>query len=277
VYLIFTHRPFALKGGEWGAWVMTVSVRHDFLFIGHRGYAGKYPENTLAGFRAAAAAGLTMVELDVRLSRDRHLVVIHDADLVRLAGLPKRVNELTLSELQAVDAGAWFDPAFSGERIPTLAEVFAALPPGIKVNVEIKPGEHEPDHPPDGIERQVLAVADRFSDHRLGDHRRPLISSFNPAVLRRVRDLSPRQPLAVLSDAQHQPDGLALCETVAAAAWHPHHSLITVRRVAAAHQQGLMVYPFTVNSAADLQRVRAAGVDGVISDDPLAMICQQCS
>jgi glycerophosphoryl diester phosphodiesterase len=251
---------------------MTVSDRQDFLLIGHRGYAGKYPENTLAGFRAAAAAGLKMVELDVRLSRDRHLVVIHDADLVRLAGLPKRVSELTLSELQAIDAGAWFDPAFSGERIPTLAEVFAALPLGIKVNVEIKPGTHEPDHPPDGIERQVLAVVDRFSDHR-----RPLISSFNPAILRRIRDLSRRQPLAVLSDAQHQPDGLALCESVAAAAWHPHHGLITARRVATAHKQGLLVYPFTINSAADLQRMRAAGVDGVISDDPLKLICQQCS
>lgn len=251
---------------------MTVLGRHDFILIGHRGYAGKYPENTLAGFRAAAAAGLKMVELDVRLSRDRHLVVIHDADLLRLTGIPKRVYELTLTELQAVDAGAWFDPAFSGERIPTLAEVFAALPLEVKINIEIKPGAHEPEDPADGVERQVLAVVDRF-----GDHRQPLISSFNPAVLRRVRALSRRQPLAVLSDAQRQPDGLALCETVAAAAWHPHYSLITARRVAAAHQQGLMVYPFTVNTAADLRRVKTAGVDGVISDDPLGLMEQRSS
>jgi glycerophosphoryl diester phosphodiesterase len=251
---------------------MTVSARHDFLLIGHRGYAGKYPENTLAGFRAAARAGLKMVELDVRLSRDRHLVVIHDADLVRLAGIPKRIDELSLAELQAVDAGVWFDPAFSGERIPTLTEVFAALPYEIKVNVEIKPGVHEREDPPDGVERQVLAVIDRF-----GDHRQPLISSFNPAVLRRVRDLSHRQPLAVLSDARRQPDGLALCQAVTAASWHPHHSLITARRVAAAHIQGVMVYPFTVNTAADLRRVKAADVDGVISDDPFGLMEQRTS
>jgi glycerophosphoryl diester phosphodiesterase len=251
---------------------MTISVCHDFLLIGHRGYAGKYPENTLVGFRAAAQAGLAMVELDVRLSRDRHLVVIHDVDLVRLAGIHSRVDELTLTELQEIDAGTWFDPAFSGERIPTLADVFAALPPEMGINVEIKPGVHEPEDPSDGIERQVLAVIDRFARHR-----QPLISSFNPAILRRVRDLSHSQPLAVLSDVRSQPDGLALCKTVTATSWHPHQSLVTAQRVAKAHSRGLKVYPFTVNSAAGLRRMKAALVDGVFSDDPLALISQGSS
>jgi glycerophosphoryl diester phosphodiesterase len=251
---------------------MTRSGDHDFLFIGHRGYAAKYPENTLAGFRAAAEAGLEMVELDVRLSRDRQLVVIHDADLVRMSGISRRVDELTWAELQSVDAGAWFDPAYSGERIPTLAQVFAELPTRMRINVEIKPGTHEPKDPADGIERQVLAVIGRFSDHR-----QPLISSFNPAVLRRVRDLSPHQPLAVLSDTQRQPDGMDLCQAIAAASWHPHHSLISAQRVAEAHGRGLKVYPFTINTIADLQRVQAAGVDGIFSDDPPGLQGQSSS
>ncbi|MEJ2643118.1 MAG: glycerophosphodiester phosphodiesterase family protein [Desulfosarcinaceae bacterium] len=251
---------------------MTVSGTHAFLLIGHRGYAGRYPENTLAGFRAAAQAGLKMVELDVRLSRDRHLVVIHDADLVRLAGIHRRVNQLTLNELKSVDAGAWFDHAFSGERIPTLAEVFAVLPSEMGINVEIKPSVHELEDPPDGVERQVLTVIDRFARHRS-----PIVSSFNPAVLRRIRDLSPRQSLAVLSDAHRQPDGVAFCETVTATAWHPHQNLVTAQRVTEAHNQGLKVYPFTVKSAADLQRLKAADVDGVISDDPLGLMSQRSS
>jgi glycerophosphoryl diester phosphodiesterase len=251
---------------------MTRSGDHDFLFIGHRGYAAKYPENTLAGFRAAAEAGLGMVELDVRLSRDRQLVVIHDADLVRLTGMSRRVEETTWAELQTVDAGAWFDPAFSGERIPTLAQVFAVLPTQMRVNVEIKPGTHESDDPADGIERQVLAVIGRFSDHR-----QPLISSFNPAILSRVRELAPHQPLAVLSDTQRQPDDMDLCQAIAAVSWHPHHSLISAQRVAEAHKRGLKVYPFTINTIADFRRVKAAGVDGIFSDDPLGLQSQHSS
>jgi glycerophosphoryl diester phosphodiesterase len=246
---------------------MLTAGRPGFLFIGHRGYAGKYPENTLAGFQAAAAAGLKMVELDVRLSSDRCVMVIHDADLTRVAGIPRRVGEMRCAELLALDAGTWFDPAFSGEGVPTLAQVFERLPPAVGINVEIKPDEHEPADPSDGIERQVLAEIDRR-----GAQRPVLISSFNPAVLRRLRAISTDQPLAVLSDAQRQPHGIPLCRVIGAAAWHPHHRLVTRRRVTAAHRLGLKVFAFTVNTASDYRRVKRAGVDGIFSDDPPALM-----
>jgi glycerophosphoryl diester phosphodiesterase len=235
----------------------------DFLIIGHRGIAAKYPENTLAGFSAALRAHLTMVELDVRLSRDRQPMVVHDADLSRVAGIHRLVRELTCSELQALDVGAWFAPAFAGEGVPTLEAVFALAGDRMRINIEIKADEFEPADPPDGIERQVLALIDRCKPQR-----QPLISSFNPSVLRRIRHLSLDQPLAVLSDDTRQPDALALCKEIGAAAWHPHHPLVTPERVAAAHTAGLQVYTFTVNTAANLHRVRAAAVDGVFSDDP---------
>jgi glycerophosphoryl diester phosphodiesterase len=238
----------------------------DFLIIGHRGFAAKYPENTLAGFSAALKARLTMVELDVRLSRDRHPMVIHDADLIRVAGRHRLVRELTCSELQALDVGAWFDPAFSDEGVPTLEAVFALVGKRMRINIEIKADEFETADPADGIERQVLALIDRFKARR-----HTLISSFNPSVLRRIGQLSIDQPLAVLSDGTRQPEALALCKEVGAAAWHPHHLLVTPERVAAAHTVGLQVYTFTINTAADLNRVQAAAVDGVFSDNPTLM------
>jgi glycerophosphoryl diester phosphodiesterase len=250
----------------------TAAEDPDFLFIGHRGYAAKYPENTLVGFRAALRANLKMVELDVRLSRDRRLMVIHDADLSRVAGIPQRVDELTCAELQALDVGTWFDPAFAHEGVPTLDAVFARLAGGMRINVEIKADEFETADPPDGIERQVMGVIHRFQAHQ-----RTLISSFSPAVLRRIRRLSATQSLAVLSDAGRQPDGLALCREVGAAAWNPHHSLVTPQGIAAAHAAGLKVYPFTLNGAADFHRVQAAGVDGVFSDDPGGLMSLSCS
>jgi glycerophosphoryl diester phosphodiesterase len=245
---------------------MTTTDAQDLLFIGHRGYAGQYPENTLAGFRAASNAGLKMVELDVRLSRDRQLMVIHDDELKRVAGVSRRVGELTSAELQALDVGSWFAPAFSGEGVPTLDQVFDQLPHRMRVNVEIKPDEYEPVESQDAIESQVLAVVGRFRAHR-----RTLVSSFNPEILRRIRRLNNSLPLAVLSDADRQPDGLALCQELGASAWNPHYSLVTPRNVAAAHRQGLKIFTFTVNSADVYARMLAAGVDGVISDDPLAL------
>ena len=245
---------------------MTVSDAHGFLFIGHRGYAAQYPENTLAGFRGAEQAGFKMVELDVRLSLDRQLMVIHDDELERVAGVSRRVRALSRAELQALDVGAWFAPSFSGERIPTLAQVFGLLSEKLCINVEIKPDEYDSVESQDGIEVQILALVDHFQAHR-----RTLISSFNPDILRRLRRLDGTQKLAVLSDAERQPDGLPLCREIGAFAWNPHYSLVTPDNVAAAHRQDFMVFPFTVNTVEAYRSMLAAGVDGVFSDDPLAL------
>lgn len=239
----------------------------DLLFVGHRGFAGGFPENTLAGFQGAARAGLKMVELDIRLSRDRQLMVIHDDDLQRVAGVPRRVCELSCAELQALDVGTWFSPDFCDQGVPTLAQVYDLLPTQMCINVEIKPDEYDPVDSRDNIEAQLLTLIRRFQAQG-----RTLVSSFNPDILRRVRRLDPAQPLAVLSDEARQPDGLALCEALGAIAWNPRHTLVTPRMVARAHRQGLKVFTFTVNSAALFARLRTAGVDGVISDDPLALM-----
>ena len=246
---------------------MTAFDDSDFLFIGHRGYAGHSPENTLAGFRDADRVGLKMVELDVRLSRDRRLMVIHDDNLERVAGVSRRVRDLTCAELQALDVGAWFAPAFSGQGVPTLDQVFGQLPRRMWVNVEIKPDEYDPVDSPEGIEAQVLGLI-----RRLGARQRTLVSSFNPHILRRLRRMDEILPLAVLSDAECQPDGLAICQAIGATAWNPHYPLVTPRNVAAAHHQGLKVFPFVVNTAEVYASVLAAGVDGVFSDDPLALM-----
>lgn len=106
--------------------------------VAHRGASAEAPENTLAAFRAAWALGVEAVELDVRLSRDGAVVVIHDATTARVAGVDRPVAAQTLAELRALDVGAWHGPAFAGERVPTLAEALAIVPPGATLFVELK-------------------------------------------------------------------------------------------------------------------------------------------
>jgi glycerophosphoryl diester phosphodiesterase len=96
-------------------------------FIAHRGYSACYPENTLAAFKGAIDAGAHMIELDVCLSKDRHLVVIHDETVDRTTNGTGAVKALTLDQLSRLDAGSWFDPRFNTERLPTLAQVLDAV------------------------------------------------------------------------------------------------------------------------------------------------------
>lgn len=106
--------------------------------MAHRGASSLAPENTLAAFRRAWELGCEAIELDVHLSADGHVVVIHDQSLVRTAGIPRLVMECTLEELRGFEVGSWKQAAFSGERIATLREVIEAAPAGSTVFVEVK-------------------------------------------------------------------------------------------------------------------------------------------
>jgi glycerophosphoryl diester phosphodiesterase len=106
--------------------------------VAHRGASHLAPENTMAAFRRAWQLGCEAIELDVHLSADGHLVVLHDHSLERTAGSPRLAAECTLAELRALDVGRWKGEAFVGERVPTLAEVIAAAPADTTVFIELK-------------------------------------------------------------------------------------------------------------------------------------------
>lgn len=111
----------------WLAMHLLLRAGRRTVFVAHRGAAGEAPENTLAAMETGASSGAPYVEIDVRSSRDGELVVIHDADLERTTDGSGKVAQTDRSQLRAIDAGGWYDPAFEGERIPTLAEGMARL------------------------------------------------------------------------------------------------------------------------------------------------------
>jgi glycerophosphoryl diester phosphodiesterase len=225
------------------------------LVIAHRGASGTCPENTLAAFRRAAALGVPMVELDVQLTRDHEVVVVHDWTLDRTTDGTGPVRDRTLAEIRRLDAGTWFGPTFRGERVPTLAEVLAAVP--VAVNVELKPvGD-------DGLEVRALAAVE--SAGALG---RVVFSSFDPAALGRLRARSRAATLAVLWEREAIADALELAERVAARALHLRKDAVTSDALARTVRAGLPVRAWTVNDPAESARLRAAGVAGIFTDFP---------
>jgi glycerophosphoryl diester phosphodiesterase len=223
--------------------------------IAHRGASGSCPENTLAAFRRAAELGADMIELDVQLTRDAAVVVMHDWTLERTTDGAGAVADSALVDLRHFDAGAWFGPAFRGEPVPTLGEVLGAVT--LPVNVELKPRGD------DGLEACALAVVDTA-----GALERVVFSSFAPEALKRLRALTADAVLAVLWEDPAQTEALRLAERVRARALHVRKDAVTPSGVVAAHAAGLVVRAWTVNEREDFDRVSAAGVDAVFTDHP---------
>jgi len=237
------------------------------LIIAHRGYSYKYPENTLAAFTAAADAGAHMIELDVCLSRDRRLVVIHDDSVDRTTGASGAVKMFSLRQLSRLDAGSWFDPSFSGEKVPSLEQVLDAVKDRLLVNIEIKPEAFESLSPADAVERQVMALV--RAKQMAND---VLVSSFEWQILENMRALDPGIALGLLSDTPADESLLHWYRRIDGFSWHPDYRILTRKQVDTLHGMGAKVFPYAVNGKIDIDAMLAMGVDGLIIDDLARMV-----
>lgn len=223
------------------------------LKIAHRGASGRYPENTLAAFAAAIAAGADMCELDVQLSRDGVAVVIHDATIDRTTDSRGRVEATTLAELRRADAGVRFGQQFAGQRIPTLDEVLRLTAGRCGLNIELKAA---------GVE---TAVCELIAAHNA--FATTLVSSFDWDALARVRQIAP--PIAIGLLASRRPDDLlAAAIAMNAAAINPRTDLVDGGLCAAAHARGLKVYTWTCDDPRAMRKLIADGADGIMTNYP---------
>ncbi len=250
------------------------------LIQGHRGARAYAPMNTLPSFETAIRQGADGIELDVQLTRDGSLVVIHDFTVDGTTDGTGAVKDLSLAAIRELDAARRFSPAalplsgksegpFRGVRIPTLDEVFTlvrdAARPDFLVNVEIKAPYCGPDgsDTTDGVEAAVAASIGRF-----GMEDRVVISSFNPPTLRRFRQLAPAIPIGFLYEEKAPVDTAPLMAGADHEAWHPHFSLATAAAIAAERVAGRIVNAWTVNDEAEARRLAAEGAAGIITDVP---------
>jgi glycerophosphoryl diester phosphodiesterase len=232
----------------------------DVLVFGHRGSSASAPMNTIPAFERTLAQGAHGIELDVQLSADSQPVVIHDFDVDATTDGTGAVAELSLAQLQELDAGQWFDPQFAGTRIPTLGEVFAAVGDKLIVNVEIK----HFDKIETGIEK---IVADTITAH--GMAQRVIVSSFNPLVLKRMRRLLPDVPLGYLQSPETMAGKTQMLMGIAEYdARHLHYSMINEAQISFSRESKHLINAWTVNDPAVARRLKLMGVNGIITDEP---------
>jgi glycerophosphoryl diester phosphodiesterase len=228
------------------------------LNVAHRGASTFAPENTMAAFEKAVELGADALELDVHLTRDGELVVIHDHAVDRTTDGRGPVHERTLEELRRLDAGRWFGEAFAGERIPTLHEVLDRFKGRLPLALELKGGSAF--FP--GIEERVVAAL-----RRRAAVEQAVVASFDHHALRRVKELEPalRTGALLVGRPVSVPDIAAACRAEAVAL---EASLVTAVEVEACHAAGLQLVVWVVNDPAQMRRCIDLRVDAIITDRP---------
>ena len=247
---------------------------------GHRGARARLPENTIPAFEYAIRAGADVLEMDMAVTRDNVVVISHDPLLEAPVCTGPRnhamIRELTLDQLRQWDCGAVRNPRFPqqqpapGTRMPTLDDVFRLAGRGrFEFNIETKIFREHPEYtpPPEEFARLVL---EKIRAYKL--EKRVILQSFDFRTLEAMRKLAPEIRLSALveNDARDFPQIAA--QAAQAEIVSPEFTLVTPQKVAAAHAKGLQVVPWTANTQADWDRLIAAGVDAIISDDPAELI-----
>jgi glycerophosphoryl diester phosphodiesterase len=228
------------------------------LRVGHRGAKGHAPENTLASFNKGVALGASVVETDVHLSKDGEVVLIHDHTVDRTTDGKGYVKDMTLAELKQLDAGAWYDPRYAGERIPTLAELLAWASDRVPLAIEIKNGPIYYS----GIAEKTLRLLREYG--MLGQ---AILISFDHLVLREAKMLAPEVATGLLYVGRLV-DPVGAARAAGASALHPQWAFVTPDLVAQAHDAGLAVSPWCPNDLPTIQWLDRMGVDSIGSDYP---------
>jgi glycerophosphoryl diester phosphodiesterase len=236
-----------------GFLLQTIDPEQEVVVIAHRGAAGTRPENTMAAVVQAIEDGADWIEIDVQETADGVVVVAHDSDFMKSAGVPTKIWNVTQADLAAIDIGSWFDPAYADERTPLLRDVLAAAKGRARVLIELKYYGHDI-----ALENRVIALVEEAG---MADEIATMSLKY-PAV-QTMQRLRPDWRTGVLAAtaignlAGLQGDFLAV---------NTHQ--VSTGLVARADAAGKDVYAWTVNDPATMSRMISLGVDGLITDFP---------
>lgn len=229
------------------------------LVDAHRGASISFPENTLAAFEAGIASGADSVEFDVQVSADGVAVVIHDDTVDRTTGGSGAVSDLTVAELQSLDAGSWKAPSFAGERIPTLDQALSLLARYVRVNMELKSAD------PSVAE----LAADAIDRHFL--HRRLVVSSFHLDHLLAIKRRLPEVRVNFLPEREFpagfwESDGRHV-DSIGLEGKHATADMITELA-----ERGRPTWVWTIDDPLEAVRLAALGVESITTNDPFSIL-----
>lgn len=225
----------------------------------HRGSKCNNPENTLASFKEAMRVGSDGIELDVHLTKDQHVVVMHDEKIDRTTNGKGQIKSYTLEELKQFDAGAWFSPKFKETRVPSLIQVLELLKnyQGV-LNIEFKTDRNV--YP--SIEARVADLVDQYRP------RLPVVySSFNHESLIRLKQIKPNADIALLL-WERLADPWRYTKQVGATAQHLWQPTALSETAAQLQNHGIKVRAWTVNQPKNMQLAFEMGLDAIITDHP---------
>ncbi|KAF2516000.1 glycerophosphodiester phosphodiesterase [Flavobacterium foetidum] len=221
------------------------------LKIAHRGAKAYEPENTLPAFQKALDLNSDGIELDVHLSSDGHIIVIHDETIDRTTNGKGLVNTFTLAELKSF--------LIDGEnQIPTLNEVFDLVDKKCFINIELKGL---------GTAPKVVELIEEYISQKNWKYEHFIISSFDWNMLTETSKLNSNIPIGVLTEENIE-TALAFAEKIKAKAIHPDFQLLNIDNVSEMQKKGFLVLPWTVNTKEDIQKIKSYKVNGIISDNP---------
>jgi glycerophosphoryl diester phosphodiesterase len=228
------------------------------LVIGHRGAMGHAPENTIASFQKGYEMHADIIELDIHLSKDGELVVMHDGDVRRTTKGRGHIKDMTLEEIKSLDAGSHFGSAFKAERVPTLSEVLLWAKEKLPLAIEIKGDPH----PTAGIEEKLLGHLREF---QMLD--RVMVISFHHTSVKRVKELEPSVATGVLFTGRLV-NVVEAAKDALADSVRPSWQYWSAELVDEVHDAGLTASTWTVNDEGTMEYLIAMGIDSIGTDYP---------
>ena len=232
--------------------------------IAHRGASGYAPENTMAAFDKALEMKADYIEIDVQLSKDGEVVLMHDGMIDRTTDGSGSVDDYTLEELKQLDAGSWFGPQFAGEQIPTLEEVLDTYRGKIGILIEIKNAAQHP-----GIEEKVAAALEKRNMDK-PNNGKIIVQSFDHGSIAHFNALLPNVDTGVL--VGYNAEGISDAQLAQFATYadyvNPNHQMADTDLVSRIHDYGMQIAPYTINDQSRINELMEYGVDGIISDYP---------
>ncbi|WKA55367.1 glycerophosphodiester phosphodiesterase [Planococcus shixiaomingii] len=257
----FTGPALAAEHGEVSK-VISKQDQQKMVNVAHRGASGHAPENTMGAFHKGFEMKADYIEIDVQMTKDGELVVIHDTTVDRTTNGTGKVGDLTFEEIRQLDAGSWFSEAYAGEKVPTFEEVLDAFRGKVGILIELKAPELYP-----GIEEKI---ADALIEKNMEktSNGKIIMQSFNHESMEKSKELLPNLPHGILVGASWaNVTEEQLAEFAAYADYfNPTMNIVTDELVSDVHEAGMEIYPYTSRSQEQALRLFDLNVDGIITD-----------
>jgi glycerophosphoryl diester phosphodiesterase len=229
------------------------------LVIAHRGASGWAPENTLPAFQKAAELEADMIEFDIQLSADRHIVVIHDKTVDRTTNGTGRVAEKSFAELRQLDAGAWFAPNFAGTRIPTLREVLSTISDSIQLNIELKHFDLESNF----FEQDVAAIVTEFDLLH-----RAIFAARHPESITRLKELIPGIDCVLLQKERTEDEYVEALLRLNLKVAQIRRRSMNQAFINRLHEHKILINLFYADEAEEMRNFISMGIDGILTNYP---------